>query len=75
MTKNDAGTWGNRASRTSLGRFASMLGAHIALLAENSLHFFQICWAAQLCGLYYTAISTHLSPDEAGAALGRSGSR
>jgi long-chain acyl-CoA synthetase len=48
---------------------------HIALLAENSLHFFQICWAAQLCGLYYTAISTHLSPDEAGAALGRLGSR
>jgi len=37
---------------------------HIALLAENSLHFFEICWAAQRCGLYYTAISTHLSPDE-----------
>src|SRR6478672_3527958 len=37
---------------------------HIALLAENSLRFFEICWAAQRCGIYYTAISTHLSPPE-----------
>ncbi|HJU17164.1 MAG TPA: acyl-CoA synthetase [Stellaceae bacterium] len=36
----------------------------ITLLAENSLRFFEICWAAQRCGLYYTAISTHLSPGE-----------
>jgi acyl-CoA synthetase (AMP-forming)/AMP-acid ligase II len=39
---------------------------HIALLAENSLQFMEICWAAQRCGLYYTAISTHLTPDEIG---------
>src|SRR6185295_16985687 len=37
---------------------------HIALLAENSLRFFEICWAAQRCGVYFTAISTHLSPGE-----------
>jgi long-chain acyl-CoA synthetase len=37
---------------------------HIALLAENSLRFLQICWAAQRCGLYYTPISTHLTPGE-----------
>jgi long-chain acyl-CoA synthetase len=37
---------------------------HIALLAENSLKFLEICWAAQRCGLYYTAISTHLTPGE-----------
>src|SRR6266852_7564114 len=39
---------------------------HIALLAENSLQFMEICWAAQRCGLYYTAISTHLTPGEIG---------
>ena len=37
---------------------------HIALLAENSLRFLEICWAAQRSGLYYTAISTHLTAGE-----------
>ena len=37
---------------------------HIALLAENSLSFLAICWAAQRCGLYFTPISTHLTPGE-----------
>ena len=37
---------------------------HIALLAENSLRFLEICWAAQRCGLYFTAISTHLTAGE-----------
>src|SRR5215212_270942 len=32
-------------------------GDHIALLMEN-------CWAAQRSGLYYTAISRYLTPDE-----------
>ena len=31
---------------------------HVALLVENSLRFLEICWAAQRCGLFYTAIST-----------------
>jgi long-chain acyl-CoA synthetase len=35
---------------------------HIALLAENSLRFMEICWAAQRCRLFYTAIGTHLTP-------------
>jgi long-chain acyl-CoA synthetase len=39
-------------------------GDHIALMMENSLRFLEICWAAQRCGLYYTAISTHLTQDE-----------
>ncbi len=38
---------------------------HIAILMENSLRFLEICWAAQRCGLYYTAISTYLTPKEA----------
>ncbi len=37
---------------------------HIALLVENSLGFMEICWAAQRSGLFFTAISTHLTPDE-----------
>ncbi|MGH7091468.1 MAG: acyl-CoA synthetase [Stellaceae bacterium] len=48
---------------------------HIALLAENSLRFFEICWAAQRCGLYYTAISTHLSPGEIAYIVADCGAR
>jgi long-chain acyl-CoA synthetase len=39
-------------------------GDHIALLMENRLDFMEICWAAQRSGLYYTAISRYLTPDE-----------
>ncbi|MBU6456907.1 MAG: acyl-CoA synthetase [Bradyrhizobium sp.] len=39
-------------------------GDHIALLLENRLTFMEICWAAQRAGLYYTAISRYLTPDE-----------
>ncbi len=39
-------------------------GDHIAFLLENSLAFMEICWAAQRSGLYYTAISRYLTPDE-----------
>jgi fatty-acyl-CoA synthase len=37
---------------------------HIALLLENSLDFFRICWSAQRTGVYYTPISTHLKANE-----------
>src|SRR5271156_5067237 len=39
-------------------------GDHIALMLENSLRFVEICWAAQRSGLYYAAISTHLTAGE-----------
>jgi len=39
---------------------------HIAFLAENSLRFLEIVWAAQRSGLYFTAISTHLTAGEIG---------
>jgi long-chain acyl-CoA synthetase len=39
-------------------------GDHIALLLENHPRFFQICWAAQRAGLYYTAISFRLQQAE-----------
>jgi long-chain acyl-CoA synthetase len=39
-------------------------GDHVAFLLENRLAFMEICWAAQRSGLYYTAISRYLTPDE-----------
>ncbi|BBO30151.1 acyl-CoA synthetase (plasmid) [Alteromonas sp. I4] len=40
------------------------VGDHISILLENSAQFFEVVWAAQRSGLVYTAISTHLKPDE-----------
>ncbi|MET0488774.1 MAG: AMP-binding protein, partial [Acidimicrobiales bacterium] len=39
-------------------------GDHVAFLIENQARFFEVCWAAQRSGLYYTAVNTHLTPDE-----------
>jgi long-chain acyl-CoA synthetase len=40
------------------------VGGSVALLMENRSGFFEICWAAQRAGLYYTPISTHLKVKE-----------
>jgi long-chain acyl-CoA synthetase len=40
-------------------------GDHIALLLDNRAEMYEVCWAAQRCGLYYTAVNTHLSAAEA----------
>jgi long-chain acyl-CoA synthetase len=37
---------------------------HIALLMENCIELLVVCWAAQRSGLFYTTISTHLTPRE-----------
>jgi len=39
-------------------------GDHIAFCLENHPRFFELCWAAQRSGLYFTAISTRLTPAE-----------
>ena len=39
-------------------------GDNIALFAENNVRYHQILWAAQRSGLYYTAISAHLTAAE-----------
>jgi acyl-CoA synthetase (AMP-forming)/AMP-acid ligase II len=39
-------------------------GNHIAFCMENHPRFFEICWAAQRSGLYFTAISSRLTPSE-----------
>lgn len=40
-------------------------GDAIALMVENSFQFFELCQGAQRAGLYYTALSTRLTQDEA----------
>ena len=39
-------------------------GDHIAFCIENHPRFFELCWAAQRSGLYFTAISSRLTPPE-----------
>ncbi|HYM33507.1 MAG TPA: acyl-CoA synthetase [Candidatus Cybelea sp.] len=51
------------------------VGDHIAFLLENSPRYYEICWAAQRAGLYYTAISTRLTPGEVAYIVADSGSR
>ena len=40
-------------------------GDSIALMLDNNARFFEILFAAQRSGLFYTAMSTRLSPQEA----------
>ncbi|MDF2367438.1 AMP-binding protein [Sneathiella sp.] len=51
------------------------LGDHIALLMENNPRFFEICWAAQRAGLYYTAISSRLTVEEAAYIINDCGAK
>ena len=44
-------------------------GDHIAILMENQPRFYELCWGAQRAGVIFTAISTHLGPDDAGYIL------
>src|SRR5207237_1417745 len=39
-------------------------GDHIAVFMENRRKFFEVCWAAQRSGLYYTCINWHFNADE-----------
>ena len=50
-------------------------GDHIALFLENNARFFEICWAAQRAGLYYTAISSRLTAAEAAYIANDCGAR
>src|SRR3954463_15501296 len=40
-------------------------GDSIALMMDNNARFFEICFAAQRSGLFYTAMSSRLSVQEA----------
>jgi long-chain acyl-CoA synthetase len=39
-------------------------GDHIAAFMENRAEFFEVCWAAQRSGLYYTCINWHFNAEE-----------
>jgi acyl-CoA synthetase (AMP-forming)/AMP-acid ligase II len=39
-------------------------GDHIAVFMENRPEFFEVCWAAQRSGLYYTCINWHFNAEE-----------
>ena len=39
-------------------------GSAVAVFMLNDPRYYEPCWAAQRSGLYYTALSTHLTPDE-----------
>ena len=50
-------------------------GDTIAILAENSARYFEVCWAAQRSGLYFVCISSRLTPPEVEYILRDSGAR
>jgi long-chain acyl-CoA synthetase len=50
-------------------------GDHIAIVMENHPRFFEIVWAAQRCGLYYTAINWHLRAEEVEYVIRDAGAR
>src|SRR3954471_21855753 len=39
-------------------------GDHVAVVLENRPEMFEVYWAALRCGLYVTAVNSHLSPPE-----------
>lgn len=50
-------------------------GDHIALCVENRLEFLPLCWGAIYAGVYFTAISTRLTVDEAAYIVEDCGAR
>ncbi len=50
-------------------------GDHIAFCLENHPRFFEICWAAQRSGLYFTAISSRLTTQETEYIVSDSGAQ
>jgi len=50
-------------------------GDAIALLLDNSARYFEICFAAQRAGLFFTAMSTRLSAREAEYIIGDCGAK
>src|SRR6202030_4695994 len=50
-------------------------GDGIALFAENHPRYYQVLWAAQRSGLYYTAISSRLTAEELAYIVNDSGAK
>ena len=56
----------DRSNRLAQCFYAAGLrfGDHIAVVMENRSEFFEVCWAAQRSGLYYTCINWHFNAEE-----------
>jgi long-chain acyl-CoA synthetase len=50
-------------------------GDGVLLMLSNRPEFFEIAWAAQRSGLYYTPVNTHLVPDEVAYIVADSGAK
>lgn len=50
-------------------------GDAIAIFMENNARFFEICWAAQRSGLYFTCVSSRLTAEEVDYIVGDCGAR
>ena len=50
-------------------------GDHVAFCVENRAGFLAFAWGAHYAGCYYTAISTRLTPEEAGYIINDCGAR
>ncbi len=50
-------------------------GDAVAVFMENNARYFEVLWAAQRSGLYYTAISSRLTPGEVAYILNDCGAR
>ena len=50
-------------------------GDHMAFCMENNPRFLEVAWGAHYAGLYYTAISSRLLPDEAAYIINDCGAR
>jgi acyl-CoA synthetase (AMP-forming)/AMP-acid ligase II len=44
-------------------------GDHVAILMENRPEYFEVCWAAQRSGLFYTCINWHFTAEESAYIL------
>ncbi len=51
------------------------VGDTLAIFAENSARYFEICWAAQRAGLYFVCISSRLTTPEVEYIIRDSGAR
>ncbi|TNE42597.1 MAG: acyl-CoA synthetase [Alphaproteobacteria bacterium] len=50
-------------------------GDAIAIFMENNSRFFELCWGAHRCGLFYTCISSRLTAEEVDYIVGDCGAR
>jgi len=73
-------TYGQLEARSNQGaqlfrRLGLKRGDAIALLLDNNARYFEILWAAQRAGLFFTAMSTRLSTPEAEYIIGDCGAK